>query len=49
MRIEQLTCAIGAELLGMNLRDALRDDSLFKEIRGGAGNSDSGISGATGL
>ena len=32
MRIEQLTCAIGAELLDVNLSDALRDDGLFKEI-----------------
>ncbi len=32
MRIEQLTCAIGAELLDVNLGDAVRDDGLFKEI-----------------
>jgi taurine dioxygenase len=32
MRIEQMTCAIGAELLGVNLGDAVRDDGLFNEI-----------------
>jgi len=32
MRIEQMTCAIGAELLDVNLGDAVRDDSLFQEI-----------------
>lgn len=32
MRIEQLTCAIGAELLDVNLGDAVRDDGLFQEI-----------------
>ncbi|MCX7252009.1 MAG: TauD/TfdA family dioxygenase [Burkholderiales bacterium] len=32
MRIEQLTCAIGAELLDVNLADAVRDDGLFDEI-----------------
>jgi len=32
MRIEQLTCAIGAELLDVNLADAVRDDGLFNEI-----------------
>jgi taurine dioxygenase len=33
MRVEQLTCAIGAELVGVNLADAIDDDSLFAEIR----------------
>ena len=32
MKIEQLTCAIGAELLDVNLGDAVRDDDLFREI-----------------
>lgn len=32
MKIEQLTCAIGAELVGVNLADAVRDDGLFREI-----------------
>ena len=32
MRIEQLTCAVGAELLDVNLGDAVRDDGLFNEI-----------------
>ena len=32
MRIEQLTCAVGAELLDVNLGDAVRDDDLFNEI-----------------
>lgn len=32
MRIEPLTCAIGAELLNVNLGDAVHDDSLFNEI-----------------
>ena len=32
MRIEQMTCAVGAELLDVNLGDAVRDDALFKEI-----------------
>ena len=32
MRIEQLTCAIGAELLDVDLGDAVRDDGLFNEI-----------------
>lgn len=32
MRIEPLTCAIGAELIDVNLADAVRDDGLFKEI-----------------
>jgi taurine dioxygenase len=33
MRVEQLTCALGAELQGVNLADAIRDDGLFHEIR----------------
>ncbi|PRX32173.1 taurine dioxygenase [Paraburkholderia sp. BL18I3N2] len=33
MRVEQLTCAIGAELVGVNLADAIHDDSLFAAIR----------------
>ena len=33
MRIEQLTCAIGAELIGAGLADAARDDALFAEIK----------------
>jgi taurine dioxygenase len=32
MKIEQMTCAIGAELLNVNLGDAVRDDGLFNEI-----------------
>ena len=32
MKVEQLTCAIGAELLDVNLGDAVRDDGLFQEI-----------------
>ena len=32
MRIEQLTCNIGAELLDVSLRDAAHDDALFDEI-----------------
>lgn len=32
MKIEQLTCALGAELLDVNLADAVHDDGLFKEI-----------------
>jgi alpha-ketoglutarate-dependent taurine dioxygenase len=32
MRIEQMTCAIGAELLEVNLGDAVSDDGLFTEI-----------------
>ena len=34
MRIEQLTCNIGAELLDVSLRDAAHDDGLFDEIYG---------------
>ncbi len=33
MRVEQLTCNIGAELSGINLADAIQDDGLFAEIR----------------
>lgn len=33
MRIEQLTCHIGAELHDVNLADAIKDDGLFQELR----------------
>ncbi|RAR62427.1 taurine dioxygenase [Paraburkholderia unamae] len=33
MRIEQLTHALGAELTGVNLADAVHDEGLFVEIR----------------
>ncbi|RJF98200.1 TauD/TfdA dioxygenase family protein [Noviherbaspirillum saxi] len=33
MRVEQLTCSIGAELVGVNLADAVHDDGLFNEIK----------------
>lgn len=33
MQVEQLSCNIGAELLGVNLADAIDDDGLFTEIR----------------
>jgi taurine dioxygenase len=33
MRVEQLTYSIGAELVGVNLADAIHDDGLFAEIR----------------
>lgn len=33
MKVEQLTYAIGAELSGVNLADAVHDDGLFAEIR----------------
>ena len=33
MQVEQLTCAIGAELTGVNLADAARDDGLFADIK----------------
>jgi taurine dioxygenase len=33
MQVEQLTCAIGAELTGVKLADAIHDDGLFGEIR----------------
>ena len=34
MRIEQLACNIGAELVGVNLADAVHDDGLFAAIQG---------------
>jgi alpha-ketoglutarate-dependent taurine dioxygenase len=33
MRIEQLTCSIGAELSGVSLADAARDGALFAEVK----------------
>ncbi|MBL1098474.1 TauD/TfdA dioxygenase family protein [Streptomyces coffeae] len=33
LRVEELTCTIGAELVGVNLGDAARDDDLFAEIQ----------------
>ena len=33
MRVERLTCAIGAELRGVGLGDAARDHALFAEIK----------------
>jgi len=33
MRVEPLTCHIGAELVGVDLADAVHDDGLFEEIR----------------
>lgn len=33
MRIEPLTCAIGAEIMGVHLGDAARDDALFADIK----------------
>lgn len=33
MRIEALSCAIGAEITGLNIADAARDDALFAEVR----------------
>jgi taurine dioxygenase len=33
MQVEQLTCNIGAELIGVNLADAIHDTGLFAEIR----------------
>ncbi|HVL01998.1 MAG TPA: TauD/TfdA family dioxygenase [Dongiaceae bacterium] len=33
MRVEQLTCSIGAELLNVNVSDAIHDDGLFDEIK----------------
>ena len=33
IRVEPLTCAIGAELFDVNLGDASRDDALFAQIR----------------
>jgi taurine dioxygenase len=33
MKVQQLTCSIGAELIGVNLSDAARDEGLFLEIK----------------
>ncbi len=33
MRIERLTVSIGAEVSAIHLRDAVRDDALFAEIK----------------
>lgn len=33
MRVEQLTCAIGAELVGVSLSDAAKDEGLFLAIK----------------
>ena len=33
MHVEPLTCSIGAELVGVSLADAAREDGLFTEIR----------------
>ena len=33
MRVEQLTCAIGAELSGVDLAEAIHDTGLFQELR----------------
>jgi taurine dioxygenase len=33
MHVELLTCAIGAELSGVNLADAIHDEGLFQELR----------------
>jgi taurine dioxygenase len=33
MKVQKLTCHIGAELKGVNLGDASRDDALFAEIK----------------
>lgn len=33
MQVRQLTCAIGAELVGVDLADAVRSDDLFGDIR----------------
>ncbi|MFL6717228.1 MAG: TauD/TfdA dioxygenase family protein [Burkholderiaceae bacterium] len=33
MKVEQLSCNIGAELVDVNLRDAVHDEGLFSEIR----------------
>ena len=33
MRVDQITCAIGAELSGVSIADAVHDDGLFAEIR----------------
>lgn len=34
MKVQRLTCSIGAELSGVNLGDASRDAALFSDIRG---------------
>lgn len=33
MRVEQLTCSIGAELIGIHIADAIHDDGLFQELK----------------
>jgi taurine dioxygenase len=33
IKVERLTCSIGAELSGISLGDAARDDALFAEVR----------------
>jgi len=33
MKVQQLSCSLGAELGGVSLADAVRDDGLFAEIR----------------
>jgi taurine dioxygenase len=33
MKIEKLTCAIGAEISGLSLADVARDDLLFREVK----------------
>lgn len=33
IRVERLTCSIGAELSGVNLGDAARDDALFGQLK----------------
>src|SRR3982750_3838271 len=33
IKVERVTCAIGAELSGVSLGDASRDDLLFEEVR----------------
>src|SRR4051794_7470433 len=33
IKVERLTCTIGAELSGFTLGDASRDDGLFAEVR----------------
>ena len=33
MRIERLTVSIGAEVSAIKLRDAVRDDALFAELK----------------
>lgn len=33
MQVQQITCALGAELTGVDLANAIRDDGLFAEIR----------------